>query len=105
LEQAKSVPADVEYAADAYGCVGGADALVIVTEWALDLARIKTKLRSPLIVDLRNIYRPDEMRRCGFTYVSVGRKCGNRLSSQQRPQLSGIVNTRRARRAADARAE
>jgi UDPglucose 6-dehydrogenase len=77
MEQAKSVLADVEYAADAYGCVEGADALVILTEWdafrALDLARIKARLSAPLIVDLRNIYRPDEMRRRGFTYVSVGR--------------------------------
>jgi UDPglucose 6-dehydrogenase len=77
MEQAKLVLADVDYAPDAYGCVEGADALVILTEWdafrALDLARIKAKLREPLIIDLRNIYRPDEMRRRGFTYVSVGR--------------------------------
>jgi UDPglucose 6-dehydrogenase len=77
MEQAKSVLAGVEYAQDAYACVEGADALVIVTEWdafrALDLTRIKAKLRKPLIVDLRNIYRPDEMRRRGFDYVSVGR--------------------------------
>ena len=62
---------------DAYSCVDGADALVIVTEWdafrALDLERIKGLLREPLIVDLRNIYRPEEMRRRGFRYVSVGR--------------------------------
>jgi UDPglucose 6-dehydrogenase len=77
MEQAKSLLGDIEYAPDAYSCVEGADALAIVTEWdhfrALDLARIREKLRRPLIVDLRNIYRPDEMRRRGFAYVSVGR--------------------------------
>jgi UDPglucose 6-dehydrogenase len=77
MEQARSVLGEVEYSADAYSCVENADALVIVTEWdafrALDLARIKALLREPLIVDLRNIYRPEEMRRRGFTYVSVGR--------------------------------
>lgn len=77
MEQAKSILADVDYASDPYGCVEGADALVIVTEWdafrALDLDRVKAKLRRPLIVDLRNIYRTDEMRRRGFDYVSVGR--------------------------------
>jgi UDPglucose 6-dehydrogenase len=77
MEQAKSMLADVDYASDPYGCVEGADALVIITEWdafrALDLERVKAKLRRPLIVDLRNIYRTDEMRRRGFDYVSVGR--------------------------------
>jgi UDPglucose 6-dehydrogenase len=77
MEQAKGVLQDVEYAADAYACAEGADALVIVTEWdlfrALDLERLKAVLARPIVVDLRNIYRPDEMTRRGFTYVSVGR--------------------------------
>jgi UDPglucose 6-dehydrogenase len=77
MEQAKPLLGEVEYAPDAYSCAEGADALVIVTEWdafrALDLDRVKARLRQPLIVDLRNIYRPDEMRRRGFAYVSVGR--------------------------------
>jgi UDPglucose 6-dehydrogenase len=55
----------------------GADAVVIITEWdqfrALDLDRIKDALKSPTVIDLRNIYRPDEMRAKGFQYVSVGR--------------------------------
>ena len=50
---------------------------MIVTEWdafrALDMKRIKGALAAPVIVDLRNIYRPEEMRRMGFTYESVGR--------------------------------
>jgi UDPglucose 6-dehydrogenase len=77
MEQAKAVMSDVEYAGDAYACARGADALVIVTEWdlfrALDLGRLKAALAAPVVVDLRNIYRPEEMTRRGFTYVSVGR--------------------------------
>ena len=60
-----------------YDCIAGADAMVILTEWdefrALDLERVKTMLRSPVVVDLRNIYRPADMAEHGLTYVSVGR--------------------------------
>src|SRR5829696_8928783 len=77
MEQARAVLADVDYASDAYACARGADALVIVTEWdlfrALDFGRLKAALAEPVVVDLRNVYRPDEMRRHGFTYVSIGR--------------------------------
>ena len=77
MEQARAVLSDVDYAGDAYACARGADALVIVTEWdlfrALDLGRLKAALATPVVVDLRNIYRPEEMTRRGFTYVSVGR--------------------------------
>ncbi len=76
-EQAKAVLDNVEFAQSAYAAIEGADALVLVTEWdafrALDLAKIRTLLKSPVVVDLRNVYRPDEMERHGFTYVSVGR--------------------------------
>jgi UDPglucose 6-dehydrogenase len=62
---------------DAYAAVAGADAVVIVTEWdafrALDFARIKQLTRGPLLVDLRNIYDPEEVRAAGFAYVSIGR--------------------------------
>ncbi len=55
----------------------GASALVIVTEWeqfrALDFARLKKVMERPVLVDLRNIYRPDEVARHGFVYESVGR--------------------------------
>jgi UDPglucose 6-dehydrogenase len=77
MEQAKSVLTDVEYAPDPYACAEGADALAIVTEWdafrALDLPRVKRIMRAPVIVDLRNVYRPHDMRRHGFAYVSIGR--------------------------------
>ncbi|MEL6299491.1 MAG: UDP-glucose/GDP-mannose dehydrogenase family protein [Pseudomonadota bacterium] len=78
LEQAKQVlPAEVAYADDAYDCCAGADALVIVTEWeqfrALDLDRIKGLMRTPVLVDLRNIYEAARVRDLGFAYSSVGR--------------------------------
>jgi UDPglucose 6-dehydrogenase len=77
MEAAKAVLSDVDYARDPYACAEGADALVIVTEWdmfrALDLTRLKGLLKAPTIVDLRNVYRPDDMKRHGFHYISIGR--------------------------------
>jgi UDPglucose 6-dehydrogenase len=62
---------------DPYGAAEGADVLVIITEWdqfrALDLDRIKLLMNKPVLVDLRNIYQPADMRARGFDYVSVGR--------------------------------
>ena len=67
----------VDFCAGPYEAVEGADAVVIVTEWdqfrALDVDRMRVLMRSPVLVDLRNIYRPAEMRARGFTYASVGR--------------------------------
>ena len=77
IDQARPLMPHVTFCKEPYDCVQGADALVIVTEWdafrALDMKRIKAALAAPVLVDLRNIYRPDEMRRLGFTYASVGR--------------------------------
>ncbi|SNT64280.1 UDP-glucose dehydrogenase [Tardiphaga sp. OK246] len=77
MEQARHELPDITYCDDAYACATGADALVIVTEWeqfrALDLAQVRQKMKQPVIVDLRNIYRPEEMEKAGFTYESVGR--------------------------------
>jgi UDPglucose 6-dehydrogenase len=68
---------DIELCADAYDALKGADGVVILTEWnefrALDFARVKAALKAPLMVDLRNIYRPAQMAQAGFRYVSVGR--------------------------------
>ena len=76
MEPAKTLLSGVSFAANPYSCIEGADALVIVTEWdafrALDLDRVKTGLRTPIVVDLRNIYRSDDMRRRGFEYSNVG---------------------------------
>jgi UDPglucose 6-dehydrogenase len=69
---------DVVFCTSAYEALDGADGVVILTEWnefrALDFARMKSLLKQPLMVDLRNIYRPAQMAAAGFTYVSVGRK-------------------------------
>src|SRR6187551_1354807 len=78
MEQAKKVLPELTYCEDEYECAKGADALVIVTEWeqfrALDLDRLKEVMaEKPAIVDLRNIYLPEEMRQRGFVYESVGR--------------------------------
>ena len=68
---------DIELCDSAYEALDGADGVVILTEWnefrALDIARMKALLRTPLMVDLRNIYRPARMAAAGFTYVSIGR--------------------------------
>ena len=77
MEQARPLMPEVTFHDDAYSALEDADALAIATEWdafrALDLDRVKKLLKAPVIVDLRNIYRPEDMRRHGFTYVSVGR--------------------------------
>lgn len=67
----------LDYRKDTYDALTGADGVVILTEWnefrALDLPRVKTALKQPLMVDLRNIYRPAQMTEAGFRYTSVGR--------------------------------
>ena len=77
MPHAKELLPDVTYCDGPYSCVEGADALVLVTEWeqlrALDFRRVKAAMKRPVMVDLRNIYRADEMERHGFTYVSIGR--------------------------------
>jgi len=77
MEQAKNVIGNVAFCRDAYACAEGASALVIVTEWeqfrALDFARLKDVMERPVLVDLRNIYRPEEAARHGFAYEGVGR--------------------------------
>src|SRR6476619_3970214 len=77
MEQARNELPDIQYCDDPYECVKGADAMVIVTEWvqyrALDLERLKREMAQPVVVDLRNIYRPEDMAAHGFTYDSVGR--------------------------------
>ncbi|MFT0891526.1 UDP-glucose dehydrogenase family protein [Pseudochelatococcus sp. G4_1912] len=76
-QQAKAVLENVQYADDVYAAIEGADALAIITEWdafrALDLDRVKRLLREPVVVDLRNIYPPQDLISRGFTYVSIGR--------------------------------
>jgi UDPglucose 6-dehydrogenase len=76
-EQAEPLLGNVAFASDAYAAAEGADALVIVTEWdefrALDLARIAASMRGKALVDLRNIYEPEEAERAGLEYRGIGR--------------------------------
>jgi UDPglucose 6-dehydrogenase len=68
----------IEYAANRYAALEGADALMIVTEWPVfrtpDFDFMKEKLKSPVIFDGRNLYDLDRMKDCGFYYSSIGRK-------------------------------
>ncbi|HEV2336676.1 MAG TPA: UDP-glucose/GDP-mannose dehydrogenase family protein [Stellaceae bacterium] len=77
MGEARKLMPEFDYCGDAYATMAGADALVLITEWnefrALDLARVKSLLRQPLVIDLRNIYDPDEMAAAGFIYYSIGR--------------------------------
>ncbi|MCH8000298.1 MAG: UDP-glucose/GDP-mannose dehydrogenase family protein [Proteobacteria bacterium] len=77
LEAAKRLLDGVVWCEGVYEAMEGADALVIVTEWnafrALDLARVKRLMKAPVMIDLRNIYDPEEMSAAGFRYASVGR--------------------------------
>jgi UDPglucose 6-dehydrogenase len=76
-EGAASVPRGVVFATDAYDAARGADALAVVTEWnefrRLDLGRLRRLMRRRAIIDLRNVYDPQSVRKLGFAYTSVGR--------------------------------
>jgi UDPglucose 6-dehydrogenase len=77
MEAAKSVMPGVTFKSDPYAVAEGADALALVTEWdtfrALDLAKIAKTMNSPVLVDLRNVYKAEEARRHGLRYTSIGR--------------------------------
>jgi UDPglucose 6-dehydrogenase len=78
MTEAKEMLPGAVFCGDAYETMEGADALAIVTEWnefrLLDLERAKGLLSAPLMIDLRNIYKPDEIVKAGFDYYSVGRE-------------------------------
>ena len=77
MREAAHLFTDVELVDGPYEVAEGADALVLLTEWdqfrALDLARIKQNMNQPVLVDMRNVYKPAEARAAGFTYSSIGR--------------------------------
>ncbi len=77
MEEARKMLPDIEWCDDAYATMVDADAVALVTEWnqfrALDLDRVKSLLKSPVMVDLRNVYKPSDMIEAGFTYSSIGR--------------------------------
>jgi UDPglucose 6-dehydrogenase len=77
MDEAKKLFKDVEFCSGVYEPMEGADAVVIITEWdefrALDFPRVKSLLNAPVLIDLRNIYRPARMAEAGFRYFSIGR--------------------------------
>ncbi len=77
MDEAKAILRDVNYCAGPYEVAEGCDALVLLTEWnqfrRLDLDRLKKLMKTPIFVDLRNVYDPIKMREAGFTYCGVGR--------------------------------
>ena len=77
MEQAKDSLPNVAFCNGPYDCLEEADAAVIVTEWeqfrALDLAKFRDLMACPVVVDLRNVYRPEDMKKAGFVYTCVGR--------------------------------
>jgi UDPglucose 6-dehydrogenase len=103
MDQARNELPGIECCESPYACALGAHALVIVTEWeqfrALDLVRLKREMASPVIVDLRNIYRPGDMTALGFTYESIGppHNIDARRSGGQRPTSSPKIGHGRLR--------
>lgn len=81
MEEAKEMLQGVTWCEGAYEALEGADVVAIVTEWnefrALDLERMKATMAHPVMVDLRNIYNPDEMIAAGFDYYCIGRTVAN----------------------------
>jgi UDPglucose 6-dehydrogenase len=77
MDEARKLMPELVYCRDAYQTMEGADALILLTEWnefrGLDLGRVRDLLASPLVIDLRNIYQPQEMAAVGFSYLSIGR--------------------------------
>ncbi len=80
MEEARRLINGVDYCAGIEEAMAGADALVVVTEWnafrSLDPDVIKAQLKAPVVIDLRNIYSPDDMRAAGIRYHSIGRPEG-----------------------------
>jgi len=85
MGEARKLLKGVTYCEDSYEAMTGADVLVLLTEWnafrSLDLVRMKQLLRRPVIVDLRNVYNPSEMRAAGFDYRAIGRPMADEASS------------------------
>ena len=87
MAEAARMMGDVDFCAGPYEAARGADAVVIVTEWdpfrALDLARLKAVMRTPVMVDLRNIYQPEEVQAAGLRHIGVGRGSAGRGALRQ----------------------
>lgn len=103
MKQARELLSNVVYCESAYECAENAHALVIVTEWeefrALDLVRLRDVMASPVVVDLRNIYQPEDLTRHGFSYACVGRSSAKTGVGTDSP-IDQILWVGRARAAA-----
>ena len=77
MHEAGKMLTEVDFCDGPYHAIDGADAMVLITEWdqfrAMDFDRVKKLLKTPTVVDLRNVYQPSDMKRRGFNYISVGR--------------------------------
>jgi UDPglucose 6-dehydrogenase len=97
MDEAKKLMPELTCFGDAYAAMDGADALVLITEWnefrALDLNRVKSLLRQPLVIDLRNIYKPEEMTEAGLVYYSIGRPPTNESGSLRAIENSANLRT------------
>jgi UDPglucose 6-dehydrogenase len=87
LAEARKLMPHLTYRDEVYDAIAGADAIVILTEWnsyrALDLKRVLGLLTAPTVIDLRNVYRPDEMAELGFHYTSLGRPYAQQVARQE----------------------
>ena len=83
MDEACEMFKDIKWCGDSYEAMQGADVLVIITEWnafrGLDFERVKSLLKNPILVDLRNIYNPDDMAAIGIDYHCLGRPSGNAI--------------------------
>jgi UDPglucose 6-dehydrogenase len=88
IGESRSLMPDLIYCENSYATMEHADALVFITEWnefrALDLDRVKALLKTPTVVDLRNIYKPADMAAAGFDYFSIGRAAAKKSQAPQR---------------------
>ncbi len=77
MTEEKKLLKEIKYSAPAFDSLEGDDAMVVLTEWngfrGMDLDRIKSALKHPIVVDLRNVYDPGEMAEQGFSYSCIGR--------------------------------
>ena len=107
MRQAETLLNDVVYCENTYDCADGADALVIATEWeqfrALDLDRLHNLMACPVVVDLRNVYRPEEMHRHGFAYSCVGRPCATAHLAEDDFPVERVVSMAKVRARAPTR--
>ncbi|CDM61733.1 MULTISPECIES: UDP-glucose dehydrogenase family protein [Rhizobium] len=102
IENAQQILSDVELIEDPYECARGADAVVVITEWgdirSLDLSRLKTIVRQPVLVDLRNAYEPGAAEKAGFRVSAIGRSTSARhdaRSSELLPHPADVVTSSR----------